>query len=197
MDNATRSERTRQAGIQAALTIVSRDGPKQLTFEAMARESGISKGGLMHQFPNKGAVLKALLDHQIEHFERFSGAYLASAGDSLAEPTLAAQLATLREAVTTPAAITAAILAVLAEDPNLLAASRASSVEKVRSIAAEAADADLSLLRWSAAQGLVLSALFGLCPFTEEQRTRLFDRLQDDSQWPAARPKTIRRKRSS
>ena len=124
MDNATRSERSRKAGIEAALTIIARDGPGQLTFDAMARESGISKGGLMHQFPNKGAVLKALLDHQIDYFERFSKNYLASAGDGLPEPTLAAQIATIREAVATPASVTSAILAALVEDPGLLSGSR-------------------------------------------------------------------------
>jgi len=50
MDNATRSERSRTAAIQAALTIIARDGPGKLTFDAIARESGMSKGGLMHQF---------------------------------------------------------------------------------------------------------------------------------------------------
>nr|WP_311526382.1 hypothetical protein [uncultured Ralstonia sp.] len=53
------------------------------------------------------------------------------------------------------------------------------------------------VLRWSAAQGLVLSALFGLCPFTDEQRVRLFDRLQDDSQWSADCAKPARRKKRS
>lgn len=139
MDNSTRSERTRQAGIQAALTIISRDGPKQLTFDAMARESRISKGGLMHQFPNKEAVLKALIDHQIDYFERFSKGFLAAAHQS-AEQNLAAQLATWREAVTTPANITTAVLVAQLEDPSLLAGPLDSSKESARTIAAQATD---------------------------------------------------------
>ena len=62
MDNPTRSERTRTAAIQAALAILERDGPGKLTFDAISRESGISKGGLMHQFRTKGDVLNALMD---------------------------------------------------------------------------------------------------------------------------------------
>jgi AcrR family transcriptional regulator len=185
MDNATRSERSRKAGIEAALTIIARDGPGQLTFDAMARESGISKGGLMHQFPNKGAVLKALLDHQIDYFERFSKNYLASAGDGLPEPTLAAQIATIREAVATPASVTSAILAALVEDPGLLSGSRELAAQNARSIEAEAADPDMALLRWTAAKGLLFGAMLGLCPFSDAERERLFARLRDDSQWPA------------
>ncbi len=191
MDNSTRSERTRQAGIQAALTIISRDGPKQLTFDAMARESRISKGGLMHQFPNKEAVLKALIDHQIDYFERFSKGFLATAHQS-AEQNLAAQLATWREAVTTPANITTAVLVAQLEDPSLLAGPLDSSKESARTIAAQATDPELSLLRWTAARGLVLSAMLGLCPFSDEERARLFDRLQDDSQWPAVPSNAVR-----
>ena len=91
MDNSTRSERSRKAAIQAALAIIARDGPGQLTFDAIARESGISKGGLMHQFPSKGALMKGLLEHQVEYFGKFSSDYLAAAGASKAEPSLAAQ----------------------------------------------------------------------------------------------------------
>lgn len=195
MDNPTRSERTRQAGLQAALTIILRDGPKQLTFDAMARESGISKGGLMHQFPNKGAVLQALVEHQVEHFQRFSQNFLATAAPQSDEPNLAAELATLREAVTTPAPIAGAVLGALLEDPGLLAGPRDASVRHVRAIEAEAADPDLSLLRWMAGQGLVLSVILGLCPFTDAERARLFNRLQDDKQWPAVQGKPEPRKK--
>jgi len=71
MDNPSRSERSRKLAIEAAFTIIARDGPGQLTFDAIARESGISKGGLMHQFRTKGNVLKALLEHQTDYFENF------------------------------------------------------------------------------------------------------------------------------
>src|SRR5882724_3680834 len=77
MDNATRSERSRNAALDAALVIIARDGPARLTLDAIARESGISKGGLMHQFRNKEGVIKALLEHQIQHFGDFSKRYLA------------------------------------------------------------------------------------------------------------------------
>ncbi|AKZ25699.1 MULTISPECIES: TetR/AcrR family transcriptional regulator [Ralstonia solanacearum species complex] len=186
VDNTTRSERSRKAAIQAALAILSRDGPGQLTFDAIARESGISKGGLMHQFPNKGAVLKALLEHQIEHFDKFTRGYLAAIGEDRPQAHLAAQIATLRESITTPHSVAFAILAALIEDPELLALNRQMEADAIERIRAEATDPDLSLLRMEAAKGLALSALFGLSALSVQERDRLFERLLDDHQWPDA-----------
>ncbi|MFM0597023.1 MULTISPECIES: TetR/AcrR family transcriptional regulator [Paraburkholderia] len=186
MDNPTRSERSRRAALQAALTIIARDGPGQLTFDAISRESGISKGGLMHQFRTKTEVLKALLEHDIEHFENFSRQYLAKVVDTTPEANLATEIATMREAAENPQAGGFAILAALVEDPTLLSSTNEKSAQKVKSIKAEAADPDLALLRWAAARGLVFTSLLGLSPFSDKERGRLFDRLLDDSQWSAA-----------
>lgn len=183
MDNATRSERSRNAVIRAALAIIARDGPGRLTLDAIARESGISKGGLMHQFRTKEAVLKALIEHQIEHFEAISRGYEASFAASRAEPRLAAQIATSREAAADSHKAALAVFGALAGDPGLLSASRELDVRKAEAIKAEAADPDLALLRWSAARGLAITAVLGLCPFSDAERARLFDRLLDGSQW--------------
>ncbi|KTT89235.1 TetR family transcriptional regulator, partial [Mammaliicoccus sciuri] len=49
-------ERSRKAALDAAITIVTRDGSGCLTPDAIARESGLSKGGVMHQLRIKEAV---------------------------------------------------------------------------------------------------------------------------------------------
>ncbi|GLU33343.1 TetR/AcrR family transcriptional regulator [Trinickia caryophylli] len=183
MDNATRSERSRTAAIQAALKIIARDGPGKLTFDAIARESGMSKGGLMHQFRTKQEVLKALLEHQTEHFERFSRDYEATLDTSVAEPMLMAQIATAREATDQPQSVALALVAAFVEDPTLLAARRDNNAGKLKQLKAQAEDPELAMLRWAAATGLMLSELFGLSPFSAKERNRLFDRLLDDGQW--------------
>jgi len=99
MDNVSRSERSRNAIIQAALAIIARDGPGRLTLDAIAREGGLSKGGVMHQFRTKEAVLKTLLENQVEFFENFSRDYLASAGADDNGAQLAAQIAVQRKAI--------------------------------------------------------------------------------------------------
>ncbi len=190
MDNPSRSERTRTAALQAALTIISRDGPGQLTLDAIARESGISKGGVMHQYRTKEAVLKALLDQQIEYFEEFSRHYIVKARERTSQPALATQIATLREASTKQHSIVFAVLGAMAQQPSLLSKTREMDARKVEAMKAEAADAELALLRWMAARGLLLTAMFGMCPLSDKERGRLFNRLLDDDQWSAlAKPK--------
>lgn len=181
MDNASRSERTRKAVIQAALMIITRDGPARLTMDAIAKESGISKGGVMHQFPTKDAVLRALLEHQIEYFSGFSSRFMAEQGKDYAQPQLAAQIAAARQALTDPQPVAFAILGALAQDPSLLSSTQTTNIRKMGDIRAEAADPDLALLQWLAAQGLALTTMFGMSPFDEAERERLFQRLLDDN----------------
>jgi AcrR family transcriptional regulator len=185
MDNVSRSERSRKAAIQAALTIITRDGPGRLTLDAIARESGMSKGGLMHQFPTKEAVLRALIEHQVEFFENFSRRYLAEQGADGPEPRLAAQLATIRQSITEPNVVAPAVIGVLAGEPGLMSDVLKSTTEKLDAVREEAADPDLACLRWAGAMGLALSSMLGICPFSEEERARLFDRLSDPEQWSA------------
>lgn len=186
MDNATRSERSRNAAIQAALAIIARDGPGRLTLDAIARESGISKGGVMHHFRTKEAVVKALLEHLTERFGKFTEEYLAQIGPDRPGAILEAQIATLRESIGTPHSAFLAILGAVAENPDLLAPNREKDVETLAIVRAEAADPDLAVLRLMAARGLHLMSLLGICPVSAEERDRLFDRLLDDARWPAA-----------
>jgi AcrR family transcriptional regulator len=185
MDNPSRSERSRNAALEAALTIIARDGPGRLTLDAIARESGLSKGGLMHQFRTKDAVLKALLERQVTYFQDFSRSYMEKHGVESSQPELASQIATSRETLSKPHSAAFAILAALGQDPDLLVGTREIDAGKVKAIKAEAADPQLALLRWSAARGLALSAMFGLCPLSDKEREQLFHRLLDDSQWIA------------
>ena len=46
--------------LESAATIAGRDGIASLSLNAVAREAGVSKGGLLHHFPNKQALIFAL-----------------------------------------------------------------------------------------------------------------------------------------
>jgi AcrR family transcriptional regulator len=183
MDNATRSARSRNAVLEAAIAIIARDGPGRLTLDAIARESRISKGGVTHQFGTKEAVLKALIDRNIEHFAEFGRAYRTEKGAALPQPHLAVQIATLREGAATPRSLSLALFGAAAAEPSLLSATREGLNGDLETIKAEARDPDLSILRWVAAWGLNLTILLGLSPLTQEERDRLFKRLLDDEQW--------------
>jgi AcrR family transcriptional regulator len=181
MSNTDRSERSRNAALQAALIIMAREGPARLTLAAIARESGLSKGGVTYHFPSKNAVLRALLDHQSDHFEMYSRRY--SATTTSTQPALAAQIATMQELTVAPNSFAFAMLAALSDDPGLLARPRCIDAEIIKAIKADADDPELALLRWAGARGLALAALLGPCSLSGEERTELFARLLDDEQW--------------
>jgi AcrR family transcriptional regulator len=186
MDNRTRSERSREAVLQAALAIIVRDGVGRLTLDAIAKESGMSKGGVMHQFHSKEAVVTALLERQSAKVDALAEHYIAAHGAGRAQPQLAARIAAAREAINGPAySISFAIHGLLAQDPKLLAISRQRDAASLAAIRAETSDPDLATLRWLAARGLVQLAMVGPNPLSEEERERLFARLLDDKSWAA------------
>lgn len=187
MDNQTRSEISRRKAIDAALTILSRDGVGRLTFDALSCESGISKGGLLHQFRTRHGMLSALLDYQRLQFEQIARDYLEKEGTTKAEPMLAAHIAIYREAIRQPRSVARAGLAALIESPALLEDVKTSDAATIEVLKNEAANPDLSLLRYFAASGIAFHALLGTSPLSDPTRSRLFDRLLDEESWRAQR----------
>lgn len=188
MDNPTRSEITRNKAIEAALVILERDGVSGLTFDALSRESGISKGGVLHQFRTKHGVLEALADYQRQHFQRVAQGYLAEEGASQAEPTVASQIAIYREASNQPHSVARAMLATLIANPSpdLLEKFRMRDAEGLKKIAEESPDSDLALIRLLAASGLAFATLLGMSSLSREDQGRLYARLLDERAWASA-----------
>lgn len=52
------SNSKRSSILLAASIVVKNNGVEKLTLEAVAKEAGVSKGGLLHHFPNKEALIK-------------------------------------------------------------------------------------------------------------------------------------------
>lgn len=47
--------------LAAASSVVKQNGIEKLTLEAVAAEAGVSKGGLLHHFPNKDALIQSMV----------------------------------------------------------------------------------------------------------------------------------------
>lgn len=195
MDNQTRSETTRKKAIEAAFTILAREGVGGLTFDSLSRESGVSKGGLLHQFRTKHGVLTALLDYQRQQFEQIRLDYLAKEAGKKAEPNLSAHIAVYRESIKQPHSVARAVLAALVESPELLDDSKAADADRMKALQRESGDLELSLLRYFAASGIAFNSLLGLAPLPQTMINRLFDRLLDDDSWQSQKqqPKTPKR----
>lgn len=176
------SPNTRDQILDAAQRVAADRGAGHVTLDAVARESGLSKGGVLYHFPNKDALINGMLERLI--------AQNASARDR-AEATLAGQPhRTLRAILTARQAehnvlnpdVAMAVLAAAAEKPQLLDPMRAHIRQIYALLAADnesskSSDLDLALLLLAAADGLLFQDLLALSPLTPDHKERLNRRL--------------------
>jgi len=69
MSQKRTGDQTRELIFQACGNILRTEGAKRLTLEAVAREAGLSKGGLLYHFPNKRELIKELFKYHAEKFD--------------------------------------------------------------------------------------------------------------------------------
>nr|WP_235886325.1 TetR/AcrR family transcriptional regulator [Paenibacillus cymbidii] len=112
----------RAAIVLAALRIAQKDGVEKLTPGAAAQAAGVSKGGLLHHFPNKDELIKAMITQAADEFDALVAA--KAAGTEAAADTgrwsRAYLEATLEESRQETGLSTALALALFA-NPELLA----------------------------------------------------------------------------
>ena len=70
--------KTRETVLKAAAQIILRLGGSAFTLEAVAQQAGITKGGVLHHFPSKEALIDGLIDQAIEAFNGRLTAELAA-----------------------------------------------------------------------------------------------------------------------
>ena len=68
----------RDAVLNAAEIVIDRDGVGAFTLDAVAKESGVSKGGLLHHYPSKDALLLALVTRMSDQWRSDYEAAIAS-----------------------------------------------------------------------------------------------------------------------
>src|SRR4051812_40532356 len=62
--------RTRDRLLDAAGTVVMREGAQALTLDAVAEEAEVSKGGLLYHFKSKRDLVEALIERWMAEFQR-------------------------------------------------------------------------------------------------------------------------------
>jgi AcrR family transcriptional regulator len=64
-----RSAETRERVIEGVIELIAEQGMAGVTASGIARQTGVSWGGVQHQFGDKAAVLDAVLDHILDRFQ--------------------------------------------------------------------------------------------------------------------------------
>jgi AcrR family transcriptional regulator len=85
-----RSATTFEAIVEAAARILAEDGPRRLTTNRIAERAGVSVGSLYQYFPNRLAIVRALVERELERAERTRPPALADPTRPLAERIRAA-----------------------------------------------------------------------------------------------------------
>lgn len=178
----SRGGETRQRLLDAAEAIVLRIGPDRLTLDAVAREAGVSKGGVLYHFGTKDALIAAMLSRLYETWDRDIERELATSPDQPGRWTRAYVRATVEKPegqIEPTPEVGAAILAAIANDPALLDPLRQRFRAWQTEIEADGVDPALATIARLAADGLLLADLLALAPPSGELRQRVVDRLLD------------------
>jgi AcrR family transcriptional regulator len=156
--------RTKDRLLDAAQTVVHRDGAQALTQDAVAAEAEVSKGGLLYHFKSKRELVEGMVERWLSEFQR----EMEEADTEFVRGYVKASA---------PAGNELGMLAALVADPSLLVAVRRQYgiwQDRVEREGRDPVDATVARL---AADGLWLAELLGMGPPTGELRDRVLARL--------------------
>ena len=157
--------------LQAAEAVVLEQGAGNLTLDAVAKQAGVSKGGVIYNFRSKDALLEAMIDRLIEH----SIAAHRETIEKLPDRPGRALRAYVQNSLRTPDAadrVSGALLAVIANNPQLLGHVSRYFTQRFQQISADVPMERAALIH-AATEGLWLMELMQTSPLTRAQRTRL------------------------
>jgi AcrR family transcriptional regulator len=168
----------RQRALDATIELAEEAGVAAITLEAVAARAGLSKGGLLHYFPSKPALLSAMVEEIVNRYYDLVAAEVAKApeaGNQVPQAYVAASVTLGPNTQLWTAVLTASLL-----QPSLLAVLR----ERARGLwddgmAATTGDSVDAAIAWLAADGLWLSEMLGLYDLTPEMRAAIVTRLTE------------------
>lgn len=105
--------------LDAAEAIVLESGAAHMTLDAVAERSGVSKGGLIYNFPSKDALLEAMIGRLMDRIERLRQKARQEIPDGPVNE-LMVEIRALQEMSGMDNRLGAALLAVTANQPELM-----------------------------------------------------------------------------
>jgi AcrR family transcriptional regulator len=165
---------TRQRLLDAMITLAERAGVASVTLEAVAAQAGVSKGGLLHYFPNKAALLEAMVEEIVHRYYDLVAAGVAQAPDT--DDGIARAYVTTSAGLGPGTKLWTAVLTASLLQPSLLAVLRERS-QRLWAQGMQPTGTVDAAVAWLAADGLWLSETLGLYEMTPELRAAVITRL--------------------
>ena len=154
------------------MRIVVREGPGRLTLDAVAKESGRSKGGVLYHFPTKDALIAGMIADYLERFAAGIDRYLAAEDASPGRLLRAYVNASFDDGPLEPD-VAIGMLAAVAANPALLDPVREHDRLWQERLAADGLDPTQAEIVRLAVDGLVFADFFGGGPPTGPHREQL------------------------
>jgi AcrR family transcriptional regulator len=148
-----------------------------LTLEAVAREAGMSKGGLLYHFPSKEALISGMVGRLVQGFTDALGRELEKEQGSARGRWLRAYARASFDEDRWYLEVSAGLLAGAAEDPALVDSLREPFEAWQRRAERDGVDPAVGTLVRLAADGLFFAELFGFAPPEGRLRERVLEAL--------------------
>jgi AcrR family transcriptional regulator len=167
---------SREAILDAAEEIVMESGAGHLTFESLAERTGISRGGLLYNFPSKDALLQAMVQRHVEQRRAMEDEFRRSLPPG---PDLSIRSfidASLREPLDSQCA--GSMLAAAAANPSLLEPVRRAHAALTCDVRADSDDPIRAFMALAALDGLFYQEVFGLSALTDDEKGAVMRRIR-------------------
>ena len=164
--------------VAAAVELAKEVGPGHVSLEAVALRAGVSKGGLLYNFPSKTKLLEAIVAYHLDKFE--SGLLEKTQMSGGKKDSIIAACVDLYEMdckEDLPPA--SGFLAALVENPDLMLPVREVTRRLIDRIRSNASDQSAALVVFMALEGLRCLPLLDIDVLTDEERSLVVEKLHD------------------
>ncbi len=172
---------SREAILDAAEAVVLASGAAHLTLDAVAERAGVSKGGLLYNFPSKESLLQAMVDRNMHRLGQDHAAALAQLPPAPGRELTAFVHMIAQKSTCCEKRLGGSLLAACANNPKLLEPVHRFHRWRLETIEAAARDGlpfERAAIASLALDGLCLLEMLGLSPFAPEQRALILEDLQ-------------------
>lgn len=168
---------TRESVLKAAAHIIVRLGVGAFTIDAVAHEAGVTKGGVMHHFPSKEALIDGLIDQVTGVFNRRLEAELAAEPPEQVGRWLRAYIRTIFSVQYEDINLIPALAAAVAADHQTIARIRRSMEATQQAAFDDGLDPTLATIIRLAVDGFVFTRAFNVNVLDEFISQRVSDEL--------------------
>ena len=167
------SSQTKSKLLEAAAQVVKEKGASGLTLDAVAKQAGVSKGGLLYHYPSKSALLSGMVAYLNNRFEQAIENQVAQGKVTWLEAYVTMSFDPQHSQI----AESAGMLAAVANDLTLLEPLSKQYKVLQEQVEASGLDPDLATIVRLAADGLWFTELFGISPLTDQRRSQVLTAL--------------------